>query len=1072
MSNENGPSVKPKLRWLAGLAGFLGTLAALAVPFLPVQHQITTLEWPTEQGTRPVSAPLAAYSPIRLDLQVPCSTARGLDARSADPAVLASTNPPKSHYGDLTGLRLEVQDRQLRLSVQGRQLGTAKLPDGDCTIVVYSDGNGTSAQIDDNQIAHLAGNTRPQLTGIYSDVDDQLDDVRGLSFAAEVDNRYDTSPTPLKLGIMALALLGCTGSLVALRRIDLSAAHRPRRLSHRPWRLNARDATVAAALLAWWLIGAMTADDGYFLTMARVRDDLGYVNDFYRWFSGPTAPMGWFVELQAQWVQISTATPWLRLPALGMGLLCWMLISRFMLPRLGQRVRRSRAAGWAAAAVFLACWLPYNNGLRPEPVVVVFALLALCAVENAVATRRLAPAALGLIAAALSVAVNPHGVVAVLPFVAAAKPLLKLLRHRAEQFGWATVLAPISATGLAILVVSFADQTWGSVADATSVRSAIGPSQTWYQELSRYTLLFSQSPDGSLTRRFPVLLMLLCVGTCAVVLLRRGRIRGAALGPSRRLLVVAGLYFVALALTPTKHTHHFGVLAAVGGCVAALTALATSSTVLRSRRNRAGFFAGLMAVLAFSFTGTNAWWYVSGWGVPWFDKPPSINGHELSTALLVVAAGTAVIALVEHLRIDEHRPGITTEEDRSRALRLGAAPLSIVCALLMVAELASLAKVVPERWGTYNLAQDNVRQLAGASCGLPDYVRVEQDPISGVLDVTPEQPLVAAPDAPSPESRDESPDAYLRSANAGFRRDGLPTTTDLTGSAQWRPPHRFGSDRAPVWGSHDAPTGTFRTPWYDLPQRATSGEVPIVISVAGMTTSPNSLAIEFGRDTPQGFEILHRTEVEQEDDQQWRDHRIPVEGHAREATKIRITARDNALGNDGWLAVSAPRAPHLTSMTDFVGDSPTFVEWTAALVTPCLQITSIHNGIAGLPRYRVAGGGEVREIGQGWSSPDSGGPFGYLNVATSMTELPTYLVNDVNRDWGSLYAVHPYEPDALPATTAIRVRTETHWGWWSPGPPPEPVHLPGDVPNSNDRSDVPITPDKTTTPQANSKQAG
>ena len=121
--------------------------------------------------------------------------------------------------------------------------------------------------------------------------------------------------------------------------------------------LEGADAAVFAALVVWWLIGGMTADDGYFLTMAQVRDDLGYVTDYYRWFSGTVAPMGWFVELQARWVAVSTATPWIRLPALGMGLLSWVLISRYVQPRLGQRVRRSRAAGWAAAAVFLACWL-------------------------------------------------------------------------------------------------------------------------------------------------------------------------------------------------------------------------------------------------------------------------------------------------------------------------------------------------------------------------------------------------------------------------------------------------------------------------------------------------------------------------------------------------------------------------------------------------------------------------------------------------------------------------------------------------------------------------------------------
>ncbi|MGW1682344.1 arabinosyltransferase domain-containing protein [Saccharopolyspora sp. NPDC002376] len=1035
---------------------------AVAVPFMPVRYDVTTLAWPTAQGTDAVSAPLAAYSPVRLDIEVPCAAARELDARSTDPAVLVSTNAPSSEYGKLTGLLLQVHDGQVALVVRGQQLGSAVLPDSECSISVHSDGHRTFAAVGDRTLAQVNDDIRPQLTGIYSDLDERIDNVRDVSFAAEVDNRYASSATLLKILVIVLAVLGFLGSLLALRRYDKSAGRRPPRIASPGWwRPTARDVVVVSVLAVWWLIGAMTADDGYFLEMARARSDIGYVSDFYRWFAVAVAPIGWFVELYAQWVQISTATPWVRLPAFAMGLVSWLLISRMMLPRLGQRVRRSRAAGWAAAAVFLAAWMPYNNGLRPEPVVVVFSLLAFCAVERALATRRLVPAALGLVAAALAVATNPHGVVAVLPFIAALKPLLRLLIERARQFGWVPVLAPVAACSLVILTVAFADQTLQSTMDATKLRTEIGPSLKWYEELSRYTLLFSQVPDGSLTRRFPVLLMMLCLATCVVVLLRKGQIRGAALGPSRRLLAVAALYFVALAFTPTKHTHHFGVLAAVCGSVAALTALATSSTVLRSRRNRSFFFAGLMVVLAFAFTGTNAWWYVSGWGVPWFDKSPSINGYEASTFLLVIAGIALIVGCVEHLRLDEHRPD-AAQEDSGRALRLGTAPLSLVCALLMAAEVGSLTKVIQEQSGSYSLGQDNVKQLVGSSCGLSDYVNVETNPSAGVLEVSPSQPATAAPGTRLPKKlHDETPDEYLLARETGFQRPGLPPANDAakTGGSDWTPPYRFGTDRAPVWGSYDPAgvgTGQLRTSWYEIPERVTSGEVPLVLSLAGSERGANSVVVEFGRDTPEGFELLHRHPVIQDEAPQWRDHRITVGSAADGATKMRIIANDQAIGVNGWVAVSAPRAPQLTRMTDVVGDAPTFVEWTAALVHPCLKMTNIHDGIAEVPHYRVAGGGEVRSVGQGWSSPDAGGPFGWLTVATSMSEMPTYLKNDLQRDWGSLYAVHPYDPDALPAEAAKQVRTETHWGLWTPGPLTKPIHLPGDVPNSNDRADVPL----------------
>ncbi|MFI0463896.1 arabinosyltransferase domain-containing protein [Saccharopolyspora sp. 5N102] len=1071
------PGSAKKLRLYASLLGLVGTVLALLVPFLPVNHDVVTLRWPTAEGTRSVSAPLVAYSPLWLDTKVPCAAARSLDARTAGPAILLSTNPPSSDYGRLTGLTLQVDEGQAALFSKGRQISTVQLPAGACSIDVRADADGTTASIDGQAWARVLGDQRPQLTGIYSSLDNAVDDVRGLSFEARVDNRFSSYATPLKLVMIALAVAAFIGSVLCLRKLDTRAGRRAPRLAPlRWWKPTFRDVSVFGALGLWWLIGAMTSDDGYVLSMVRSAESAGYVSNYYRWFANPESPFGWFYEFYALWVQISTATPWVRLPALLMGIISWLLISREVLPRLGQQVRRSNAAGWAAAAVFLAFWLPYNNGLRAEPVVVLFSLLALCAVERAVATGRLMPAALGLVGAALSVGVNPHGLVAVLPYIAAIKPLYRLVRKRAQEFGWLPVLAPISASGFVILTLVFYDQTWQSVMDAMELKTTFGPNGRWYEELNRYSLLFSQSPDGSLTRRFPVLLVILCLATCAVVLLRRGRIRGAGLGPSRRLLAVTAMCFAVLALTPTKHTHHFGIFAAFGGALAALTALATSTTVLRSRRNRAAFVAGLMVILAFASTGPNAWWYVSGWGVPWFDKPPSISGHNFSTLFLVFAAIAGVIALIEHLRIDENNPKIVDErwdspEKRSRALRLGTAPLSLLCALMVFGELAAFGKAIQERGDSYSLSTDNVKQLTGTSCGLSDYIGVETDPQASVLPVAPDQPSVVAPTrdpaVPVPPRRlagRETAEQYLQPKQVGFTRPGVPASDGVDSDApSWKPPHQFGGDNAPAWGSFDEAgtnTGELRTPWYDIPDSARNGEVPMAVSLAGAETGANFVVLEFGKDTDRGFEITGRYTVEQGPPPGWRDHRYMLGAEAEGATKMRLIAVDQALGREGWIAVTAPRVPKLTNMTEVIGNSATFVEWPAALVHPCLRISGLYNGIAEMPQFRVSAGEEVRDVGEGWSSPDAGGPFGWLTIASSVRELPTYLRNDPQQDWGSLYVVHPYDADALPAQAAIEVHSETHWGTWSPGPLTQALELPGDMPSSDDRTDIPTFDDK------------
>ncbi|WP_407799089.1 arabinosyltransferase domain-containing protein, partial [Staphylococcus aureus] len=60
--------------------------------------------------------------------------------------------------------------------------------------------------------------------------------------------------------------------------------------------------------------------------------------NYFRWFGVPEAPFGWYYEVLAVMAKISTASPFMRLPALLAGILCWMVISREVVPRLGRAV--------------------------------------------------------------------------------------------------------------------------------------------------------------------------------------------------------------------------------------------------------------------------------------------------------------------------------------------------------------------------------------------------------------------------------------------------------------------------------------------------------------------------------------------------------------------------------------------------------------------------------------------------------------------------------------------------------------------------------------------------------------
>ncbi len=255
-----------------------------------------------------------------------------------------------------------------------------------------------------------------------------------------------------------------------------------------------------------------------------------------------------------------------------------------------------------------------------------------------------------------------------------------------------------------MLIAVFADQTLASVLEATRVRSAVGPNVPWFDERLRWDALLTVSPDGSLARRFGVFVMLLCLVVCVMLILRKGRIPGTAIGPSRRILGIVFASLLLMMLTPTKWTHHFGVYAGLAASVAALAAIGVGSVGIRSARNRALFTAGVLFVLAMAFTGSNGWWYVSSYGIPWWDKPPSISGYAFSTALLGLTVLALLLAAWFHLR----EPFTTPRPDRNGRVRaLASAPLTLVAAAVVLFEVLSLLKGAVSQYPAYSIAKSN-----------------------------------------------------------------------------------------------------------------------------------------------------------------------------------------------------------------------------------------------------------------------------------------------------------------------------------------------------------------------------
>ncbi len=622
------------------------------------------------------------------------------------------------------------------------------------------------------------------------------------------------------------------------------------------------------------------------------------------------------------------------------------------------------------------------------------------------------------------------------------------------------MIAPVLAAGTVVLTAVFADQTVASVLEATRVRSAVGPNVAWFDERYRWDALLNISPDGSLARRFAVFAMLLCLVTCVVVMLRRGgRIPGTSLGPSRRIL---GIVIGALALmmfTPTKWTHHFGVYAGLAGSLAALGAIAVISATERSPRNRTLFGAAVLFLTALAFTGSNGWWYVSSYGVPWFDKPPSIAGKGFATILLGLTVLALAVAAWQHFRAPFQPPQPT------RQRRWSGAPLTLVAAAVVLFEVLSLVKGAVSQYPAYSVARSNLNALTGETCGLARDVLVESDPNASMLaplNSTPGvDPLagtsstgftpdgVASDLSADPEtsgttgganSVDPSDTDQSSTANTAGTGGGTTAGTGVNGSRVALP---FGLDPAttPVlgsFGSGDAAPATLESSWYSLPRTddflaiTAAGRIRSVDSDGIVTPGP-SLEVEFGVVSGDDEQVLGRvTPIDIGPAPSWRTLRVAPADIPREANAVRLVATDDDLAGDQWLAVTPPRLPQTETLNTVVGPTaPVLLDWSVGLAFPCQRPFDHRLGVAELPEWRILPDRTGAESTNAWQDSIGGGPLGWTSLVLQADTVPTYLVDDLRRDWGSLEKYTPIDPDAAPAD--VDVTTVTRSGLWSPG---------------------------------------
>ena len=1056
------------IRWVATIAGLLAFVLSVLTPLLPVVQTTAILNWPQSGQLSNVTAPLISQAPVSLSITVPCEAIRSMPPKGG---LVLGLAPPKgkdaalnSLFVTVTAQRVDITDRNVviasisrtqlsgcqRIEITSTEAGTFATFVGLPPSTAAQDQGEDSAQTGypDLRSGFKDPNLRPAIVGVFTDLTGPA--PPGLKVSATIDTRFSTRPTALKLAAMLLAMAATAVALAALWRLDRLDGRHMHRLIPQRWRtFTAVDVTVVTSFLVWHVLGANSSDDGYILGMARVADHAGYMSNYFRWFGSPEDPFGWYYNVLALMTHVSDASIWIRLPDLVCALVCWLLLSREVLPRLGPAVVGSRPALWAAGLVLIAAWMPFNNGLRPEGQIATGALITYVLIERAISSGRLTPAALAILTAAFTLGIQPTGLIAVAALIAGGRPILRILARRRAVVGTWPLLAPLLAAGTIVLTVVFADQTLATVLEATRIRTDIGPSQAWYTENLRYYYLILPTVDGSLSRRFGFLITALSLFISMFIMLRRKQIPGVARGPAWRLMGVIFATMFTLMFTPTKWVHHFGLFAAVGAAVAALATVLVSRKVLRWSRNRMVVVTAVLFVLALCFATTNGWWYVSSYGVPFNNDMPRIAGISVSAAFFALFGVSALYTVWLHFVSRSHGEGRITR-------MLTAAPIPVAAGFMVLVFLASMTAGVVRQYPTYSNAVANLRALSGG-CGLADDVLVEPDANAGFMtpmagDYGPLGPLGGSkPIGFTPNGVPEHIVAEaIRVLNPtpGIDYDWeAPVSLDKSGVNGSTVPLPYGLDpqRVPLAGSYvdtAQQESLLTSAWYQLPPA--DADHPLVVVTAAGTIAGNSVLngdtdgqiveLEYGTAGPDRAPVP-AGRVQPYDlgpAPSWRNLRYPRSQIPSDATAVRVVAEDRSLSLGDWIALTPPRIPQVRTLQDYVGSSqPVLMDWAVGLAFPCQQPMLHVNGVTQVPKFRITPDYTAKKQDTDtWEDGRNGGLLGISDVLLRAHVMATYLSEDWGRDWGSLRRFDTII-DAEPAQ--LELGTATRSGLWKPG---------------------------------------
>ncbi|WP_236809187.1 arabinosyltransferase domain-containing protein [Amycolatopsis albispora] len=713
-------------RWWPALP--LATIAfALAIPFAPVKAEQVEVSWPRAgQPAHSSVAMFLPYRPLSLDVTVGCTA---VTAAAPGATTTAFSTFPADSADARQGLALQIRDRQLVGVFDDREYPLGPVPPGGCEYRVHAEGNelrlAVSSPTGERELVRAEALV-PQVVAFVTDLP-AGGSAGAVSARAQADARFQTSPTPLKVVLMAGFAIGALGCVVAGFRIFGQRRGDPG--TKLPWRADAVwTGLVGAGIAVWGVLGPQTVDDGWFLGMHRNLEASGFAGDYYMALNAAETPAILLQYLFAPLFQVSWAPLMTRVPAMVAGLAIWLLV--LGITRLLRRYTEApRVPTALLAAAFAVVWMSSGVGLRPEPFVVLCTGISAYTAVRARLGGNPGWLVVGGLAAGACFAVTSTGMLALIPLV------VGVLFTAGRSLGTQRTVVLLALVAAAVAVASplvFLNSGIGGFADSAGARYWYGAAQSWYGEFSRYQMLLGGVPEDFSfeqhpARRLPVLLSIALL-VIVVVLSPRHQPGHTFSGVFSWPFAWLGLGLAALLLTPTKIASHFSALDFFSALVIAYGLAALPRAFARERAGWVIRFSALFiitVVLSLVWYGPNSWWAYHRFGMPFLDQ--HLAGGLLASPAVLVLGGGAVAGAFLLWQKHSGRRGADAQPWHTRLAGWTALVIAGGSVVVMPVALVALhgkAALNQHTTGSWSPVHTNLASITGQTCGAADAVRL------------------------------------------------------------------------------------------------------------------------------------------------------------------------------------------------------------------------------------------------------------------------------------------------------------------------------------------------------------